>query len=251
MHRVIYSTLTGVNYVFRPATIIFSACEGGEPSALSECWNRAAISRGGGKGRKPGVGFPGFPQPGISTGLPGVGYAGFSSFAPLACSIEPRAPLMFLLHLGRQSPIPQALPGGLRIRARLGRRDFLCQLRPHQPPQPLHLLFAHDTSFVTHIASTYPPTGNLICRRRGHMIVADHNVVAKATRSVLQAARPARERPGARPQQIRIRPALRDRMTSRTTTSNRGSGELWPNPRQLTQSYKVDYTYLNQIIINS
>jgi hypothetical protein len=37
--------------------------------ALWECGNRGAISRGGGKDGKPGVGFPGFPRTGISTGL--------------------------------------------------------------------------------------------------------------------------------------------------------------------------------------
>lgn len=36
------------------------------PSRLWECGNRAAISKGGGKGGKPDFGFPGFPRAVIS-----------------------------------------------------------------------------------------------------------------------------------------------------------------------------------------
>ena len=36
-------------------------------SELWECGNREAISKDGGKGGKPDLGFPGFPRPGIST----------------------------------------------------------------------------------------------------------------------------------------------------------------------------------------
>jgi hypothetical protein len=67
--------LTDVRPYFRPATIIFPLCEEEEQSGLRDCGNRAAISKGsgkGGKGGKPGVGFPGFPRTVISTGLPGI-----------------------------------------------------------------------------------------------------------------------------------------------------------------------------------
>src|SRR5581483_998031 len=49
-------------------------------------------------------------------------------FPNLGERIEPRPPLMLLLHLTRQPPIPQVFSGGLSIHARVGRRDFQRQL---------------------------------------------------------------------------------------------------------------------------